>query len=144
MSQSKNTSSQLIAAKPVNWKRMMTCAGPYPVEAFHFVREGLGFTSQRIHAGMQDQPEADRHISGQQLCIGLRDFAIQQYGLLAPTVLQHWNVHRTDDFGRIVFSMIEEGMMSKTSDDNMDDFRAVYDFEEAFSGDQMLSQLATC
>jgi len=142
MSQSKNPPTQ-PPAKPINWKRMMGMAGPYPAEAFHFVRDGLGFTALRVHQDYPNMPEGERHISGQQLCIGLRDFAIQQYGLLAPTVMRHWNVHRTDDFGRIVFAMIEEGMMSKNSDDSLEDFRAVFDFEEAFSGDQMLAQLVT-
>ena len=62
---------------------------------------------------------------------------------MAPVVLDHWNVRRTDYFGRIVFAMIEEGLMSKTADDTLDDFRAVYDFDEAFSSDQLLSRIAT-
>lgn len=146
MSQPKNQpkNHEAVNAKPIDWKRMTAAAGPYPVEAFQFVREGLSFTSQRIHQGIENLTEAERHISGQQLCIGLRDFAIQQYGLLAPTVLRHWNVHRTDDLGRIVFAMIDEGMMSKTDDDTIEDFRAVFDFEEAFNGDQLLAALTPC
>ena len=88
-------------------------------------------------------PEIDRHISGQQLCLGLRDFAIQQYGYLAPLVLGHWNVHRTDDFGRIVFLLVDLGMMSKRPTDHIDDFRAVYDFGEAFGESELLSQIVS-
>ncbi|MCA9291152.1 MAG: hypothetical protein KDA25_08485 [Phycisphaerales bacterium] len=115
-----------------DWEQMRRSAGPYPIEAFNFVREGLSYTVQRLHEDYETLPEIDRHISGQQLCMGLRDFAIQQYGMLAPVVLDRWFVRRTDDFGRIVFAMIDSGLMSKTEKDNVDDFRMVYDFDEAF------------
>jgi uncharacterized repeat protein (TIGR04138 family) len=128
--------------KEIDWNKVMNAAGPYPLEAFCFVREGLSFTAERVYANPREMSDADRHISGQQLCLGLRDFAIERYGLLAPVVLEHWNVRRTDDFGRIVFAMINEGLMSKTDDDTPDDFRAVYDFVEAFSRDQLLARIA--
>lgn len=133
---------QTKTVKELDWKRVLTAAGPYPMEAFNFVREGLTYTAQKVHRNPESLPEVDRHISGQQLCLGLRDYAIHQYGLLAPIVLWHWNVRRTDDFGRIVFAMISEGLMSKTDDDDPEDFRAVYDFEEAFSSDQLTSRIA--
>ena len=116
---------------------------PYPVEAFDFVREGLSFTVQRVHENPDALPEINRHISGQQLCLGLRDFAIQQYGYLAPIVLSHWNVRRTDDFGRIVFLLVDLGMMSKRPSDHIDDFRAVYDFSEAFGDGELLSRIVS-
>ena len=127
--------------KELNWKKILNAAGPYPIEAFTFVREGLTFTSQRIHGAAENLPDADRHISGPQLCLGLRDFAIEQYGLMAPIVLGHWRISRTEDFGRIVFAMIGEGLMSKTPDDNLEDFRGVFDFDEAFSSDQLASRI---
>jgi uncharacterized repeat protein (TIGR04138 family) len=126
----------------VDWKRVQAAAGPYPIEAFSFVREGLTYTAEQLHEQPEELSPPDRHISGQQLCMGLRDFAIERYGLLAPVVLEHWNIRRTDDFGRIVFAMIQEGLMSKTDDDCMDDFRAVFDFEEAFARDALVSRIA--
>ncbi len=119
-------------------------AGPYPIEAFQFVQEGLSHTVDRMlgharaAAGQRslspDFDDADsRHITGQQLCLGLRDFAIERYGMLAPTVLRHWNVLRTEDFGRIVYRLIELGMMSKTPADSIRDFASVFEFEDAFS-----------
>jgi len=119
-------------AKTINWERVLRAAGPYPIEAINFVREGLSFTVSQRHANPEELSDADRHITGQQLCFGLRDFAIEQYGMLAPAVLRHWHIARTDDFGRIVFALIDAGVMSKTADDTIDDFRAVYDFDEAF------------
>ncbi len=128
--------------KHVNWQRMLDTAGPYPIEAFTFVRDGLSFTAERIHEQPEALSEDERHISGQQLCLGLRDYAIEKYGLLAPIVLEHWNVHRTDDFGRIVFAMINEGLMSKASQDRFEDFQGVFDFQEAFARDRLLSYVA--
>lgn len=112
----------------------------FPAEAFVFVQKGLDFTVKRLHGEWpQDQspdPQAhpDRHVTGQQLCEGLRDFAIDQYGLLARTVLKRWGIRRSEDFGEIVFAMVEAGLMFKTDSDTLDDFRGVFDFAEAFSG----------
>lgn len=128
------------AEAEVDWRRLAARTGPYPPEAFHFVRDGLGRTMELVH-GQGGGPEGDRHVTGQQLCIGLRDFAIERYGMLALQVLQGWNVHRTDDFGRIVFGMIDAGLLSKTNRDSVDDFRAVYDFHEAFSRDRLVTAI---
>lgn len=123
----------------VDWRRLAAKAGPYPPEAYHFVREGLTRTSELVHG--PGGADADRHVSGQQLCIGLHNCAIERYGMMAPTVLAGWRVHRTDDFGRIVFAMIDAGLLSKTSRDSLDDFRGVFDFQEAFGRDRLLSAI---
>jgi uncharacterized repeat protein (TIGR04138 family) len=122
----------------LDWKQIRAKAGPYPQEAFQFVREGLAHTVKTVH-GEGAVPEADppkgreRHVSGQQLCLGLKDYALHKYGMLARTVLGRWGVRRTDDFGRIVFAMIDAGLMRKSDDDRLDDFRSVYEFDEVFS-----------
>jgi uncharacterized repeat protein (TIGR04138 family) len=72
-------------------------------------------------------------VTGPQLCLGLRDFAIQKYGMLARTVLERWGIRKTDDFGRIVFAMIEAGLMRKSDEDSESDFQGVFDFDEGFS-----------
>ena len=77
-------------------------------------------------------PDASRHVSGPQLCEGLRDYALKQWGLLARTVLRRWSIRRTDDFGKIVFTLVENGHMSKTEDDRQEDFHNVFDFATAF------------
>lgn len=115
---------------------------PYPPEAFHFVRDGLTYTVQLIHEDPTELSVDERHISGQQLCLGLRDFAVDQFGLLAGPVLSNWNIKRTDDFGRIVFAMVDAGLMSKTDDDSIEDFRGIYDFDEAFSRAALLHRIS--
>ena len=107
-------------------------AGPYPVEAYAFVRDGLSHTAGHVHAQADHYFGMNRHVSGQELCMGLRDFAIQRYGLLARMVLECWCIHRTEDFGRMVFAMIEAELFKQQPDDSMADFVSVYDFREAF------------
>jgi uncharacterized repeat protein (TIGR04138 family) len=106
--------------------------GRYPLEAFEFVRQGLGYAVEQVHGSAKSSTDTTCHVSGQQLCKGLRDFAIQRYGAMARVVLGHWGVHRTIDFGRIVFAMIESNLMQKNEQDDLYDFEAVFDFEAAF------------
>jgi uncharacterized repeat protein (TIGR04138 family) len=112
--------------------REISSASRYPVDAFHFIRRGLDYTVQRIHTDPEKLPEQQRHVSGTQLSEGLRDFAVDQYGLMARTVLRRWNINRTEDFGRIVFAMVDGGLMQATEHDSIRDFDAVFDFEQAF------------
>lgn len=125
----------------INWDELLQRAGPYPIEAFQFVREGLAFTARQVHGQPSDPYEEDRHISPRQLCLGLRDYAIEKYGLLALTVFEHWHIHRTEDFGRIVFAMVDGGLMSKTDDDTIDDFHRVFDFRDVFTHERLLDRL---
>jgi uncharacterized repeat protein (TIGR04138 family) len=126
----------------VDWNRILA-AGPYPIEAYAFVRDGLAYTLQQIRECPESLPESQRHISGQELCMGLRQLAIQRYGMLAPLVMEHWNVRRTADFGRIVFAMIDAGLMTKTASDSIEDFYCVFDFDEGFSREALLANLAS-
>lgn len=106
----------------------------YPIEAFLFVQRGLDFTVRRIHhtdKTADDSPKC--HVTGQQLCLGIRDYAIRQYGLMAQVVLRRWQINQCEDFGHIVFALVDAGLMHKTEDDSIDDFIGVFDFEESFS-----------
>lgn len=108
-------------------------AGGFPPEAFQFVRDGLAHTVRMTHGdGAAEPGDESRHVNGQQLCLGLKDYAVRRYGLLARTVLSRWGIQRTDDFGRIVFAMIEAGLMRKTAEDTLEDFCGVFEFDEAF------------
>lgn len=110
---------------------VVDAVGVYPMEAFEFVQRGLSFTVHRIH-GKRSDPKGTLHVSGPELCEGLRDFAQMQWGMLARTVLARWSITSTWDFGCIVFAMIEHGLMQKTDEDEIEDFRGVFDFRSAF------------
>jgi uncharacterized repeat protein (TIGR04138 family) len=107
--------------------------GLYPLAAYNFVRAGLAHTVEQLHAETAEDPDANHHVTGQQLCEGLREFALQEWGLLAHTVLTRWNVTTTYDFGRIVFALVEYNHMKKTDEDTIEDFRNVFDFKTAFN-----------
>jgi len=102
----------------------------YAEPAYFFVREGLDHTIKQL-AKPAEGPA--RHVTGRELSEGLRDLAIKEYGPMARTVLAHWGVRATQDFGNIVFNLVGEGILGKTDQDRPDDFLAVYDFEESFS-----------
>jgi uncharacterized repeat protein (TIGR04138 family) len=106
-------------------------AGPYPPEAYEFIQHGLSYTVEKIHGTVVD-PDASRHVSGQQLCEGLREFALTQWGLMARTVLRRWNITCTLDFGRIVFTLIDGEHMQRTDEDRLEDFEDVYNFKTEF------------
>jgi uncharacterized repeat protein (TIGR04138 family) len=74
----------------------------------------------------------NRHVSGQELCWGLRDYALHRWGLMSQTVLRRWHIQKTMDFGNIVFALIEAGMLRKQPSDRIEDFEDVYDFDTAF------------
>lgn len=126
----------------------------YAVEAFLFVQRGLDFTVKQIHGEPDpaaelepldpqgDVAESSRHVGGAELCLGLRDYALQQYGLLARLVLTRWGIRRCEDFGRIVFAMVEAGLMHKTDEDRLDDFVGVFDFKDAFGRSLLLPERA--
>jgi uncharacterized repeat protein (TIGR04138 family) len=117
--------------QPKPLEQLVQDVGLYPADAFEFIQQGLSYTVQQVHASLTD-PKASRHVSGQQLCEGLREFALAQWGFLARTVLRRWNITGTVDFGRIVFALVDAGHMQKTDDDTLDDFKNVYDFRSAF------------
>lgn len=96
----------------------------YPEQAYHFVLDALNAVISRL-------PDP-RHVTGRELCYGCRDMAVEEYGPLARTVIEHWNIKKTEDFGVIVFNLVEKGLLAKTETDSREDFVDVFDFESAF------------
>ena len=101
----------------------------YHRDAYHFVREGLDYTQQSIS---KQEEGTVRHISGQELLGGMRAHALEQYGPMALMVLGEWGIRCCEDFGDIVFNMVEHELLAKTEEDTRDDFKGGFDFEEAF------------
>ncbi len=98
-------------------------------DAYHFVREALEHTQKSI---VKENKGQMRHVSGQELLAGIREFALSQFGPMTITVFEEWGIHRSQDFGDIVFNMVETGWLAKTDKDTRDDFQDGYDFVEAF------------
>jgi uncharacterized repeat protein (TIGR04138 family) len=62
----------------------------------------------------------------------IRQYALSQYGPMAMTVLEEWGVRKCEDFGDIVFNMVEHRLLSTTEKDTREEFAAGFDFREAF------------
>ena len=101
----------------------------YARDAYQFVREALDFTQKAI--GKENRGRI-RHVSGQELLAGIRDFALAQFGPMAMTVFEEWGIHHCLDFGDIVFNMVDIGLLAKTEKDSRADFEGGYEFYEAF------------
>lgn len=110
----------------------------YKLEAYQFVRMGLTYAQDVLELGQEaegqvadDTGRVPRHVSGRDLCLGLRQLAHEQYGRMARLVLASWGIRSTGDFGEIVYNLIKIGEMSKSDDDRRADFDDVYDFQRA-------------
>lgn len=117
--QSFNEMLDLIVEKDARYQR----------EAYHFVREALDYTQRAIGKANKGQL---RHVSGRELLAGIRSYALESYGPMALTLFHEWGVHRCEDFGEIVFNLVETGLFSKTDTDTRADFQDGYDFDETF------------
>lgn len=105
-------------------ERIRALNSEYHERAYLFVLAALEY-------GQQCRPERG-HVTGQELATACRDFAREQFGLTARMVLEYWGLSSTGDFGRIVFSLIDLGLLMKQETDTIADFESVYDFVEAF------------
>ncbi len=96
----------------------------YKSDAYEFVMEGLSYTQKKF--------ARKRHVSGEELLEGLKELLLERYGPMALSVLSHWGITKTDDFGNIVFNLIKHKVLSKTEEDKLEDFHARFDFHEVF------------
>ncbi len=98
--------------------------GKYNERAYVFVLAALEFAQTRL-------PDR-RHLSGVELAWACRDFALEQFGMLANSVLTHWGINTTEDFGQIVFMLIDVGLLARQPSDRLEDFERVYEFADVF------------
>ncbi|MEZ6059747.1 MAG: hypothetical protein R3C19_05240 [Planctomycetaceae bacterium] len=110
--------------------RKKTQSRSYHANAYQFVFAGLRYAQE--HLGRDRTDCQTGHVSGRELLEGVRALGLQHYGLMASSVFANWGVHCTEDFGRIVFELIEAGEMRKTDDDQLSDFVDVFDFRTTF------------
>ena len=101
----------------------------YARDAYLFLREALDHTQRKI---VKSRKERIRHVSGKELLEGIREYALQEFGPMTLALLSEWGIHACEDFGNIVFNLVEHGVLAKTEEDTREDFKNVYDMEEAF------------
>jgi uncharacterized repeat protein (TIGR04138 family) len=127
----------------------------YPLDAYLFVRDALAYAADVLQMGAPTLSEPplelegtrprhpERHLSGQQLCEAIRQYALCQYGYMARMVLAAWGITNTQDFGNIVYNMIAVGLMKKSPRDRRSDFQSVFDFATAFENDFCIDKVAS-
>ena len=98
--------------------------GRYKPNAYRFTLDAVHFTVKGIGHS--------RHVSGEELLEGIRRLALERFGPMAKTVFEQWGIATTQDFGHIVFQLVDEGLLGKTEQDKLTDFARGYDFNEAF------------
>ena len=103
--------------------------------AYVFVSEALKTAQELVSRQVVDRLDETHHITGPELLEGVRILGLRLYGLMAPVVFRHWGLSSTDDFGRIVFEMIDRGDMRKSDSDQLSDFHGVYSLDESFAHD---------
>ncbi len=101
----------------------------YAKEAYFFVRQSLDHTIKKLKPSRK---QGNNHVNGQELLSGIRDYALECYGPLTHTLLTQWGVSTCEDFGNIVFNLVDYELLGKTQDDSQKDFSGGYDFREAF------------
>ena len=97
----------------------------YFPEAYEFVMEALNFSQKKF--------KKSKHISGEELLGGIKALLLKKYGPMTMTVLKHWGIKKTDDFGNIVFNLVENKVFAKDEQDHYDSFKNAYDFDEVFN-----------
>jgi uncharacterized repeat protein (TIGR04138 family) len=99
----------------------------YDERAYLFVLAALEYSQQRL--------QERRHISGPELAQGCRDLALERFGVMSRLVLAHWGINATADIGRIVFTLVDLGMLLSAPSDTLTDFENVFSFDQAFERD---------
>jgi uncharacterized repeat protein (TIGR04138 family) len=101
----------------------------YHRDAYAFLRDSLEFTQKVISKANKNQV---RHITGRELLNGIREYALITFGPMTTTVFEEWGIRSCEDFGNMVFLMVENNLLRKQEKDSMDDFKNAYSFDEAF------------
>ena len=101
----------------------------YQRDAYIFLRDALDFTTKHQK---KVKGTTVRHVSGPELLEGARQYALKEFGPMVVTVFNSWGIRSCEDIGHMVFNLIGAGIFGKTDEDSIEDFKAVYDFQEAF------------
>lgn len=96
----------------------------YNPESYEFVMEALSYSQKKF--------KKIKHVSGEELLLGIKALLLKKFGPMTMTVLDYWGIKTTDDFGNIVFNLVENKILSKDAQDQYESFKNAYDFKEVF------------
>jgi uncharacterized repeat protein (TIGR04138 family) len=109
-------------------RKIVAADDRYEFESYLFVQEAIQYTQKSLGRHKQEQ----KHVGGKELLNGIRDYALATFGPMTPTVLSEWGIHSCEDFGEIVFNLIQHKQATQSQSDSREDFKGGYDFDEAF------------
>lgn len=101
----------------------------YERDAYVFLRDALDYTTKQQKKA---KGASVRHVAGPELLEGVRKYALKEFGPMVVTVLSYWGIRKTEDLGNMVFNLIGAGIFGKTEEDSIEDFKNVFNFDEAF------------
>lgn len=115
------------------WKKLQRIVdrdSRYSIQSYQFIFEALDYTASKLGKKYNSSRDEERHVTGQELSEGIKQYALQKFGFMARKVFEQWGIIKSGDFGEIVFNLVESGLMGKTETDSLDDFKNLYDFQE--------------
>lgn len=101
----------------------------YRVEAYEFVQEAVAAALKLKSAG---DTVSTRHVSAGEVLEVIRTIAQLRFGKEARRTLNGWGIRTCEDFGEIIFNLVDAGLLGKLPTDRKEDFQGGYNFDEAF------------
>lgn len=86
----------------------------YDIAAYRFIANAVTFSCKRL--------QVHRHVTALELLEGTREFAIQEFGVMASAVLCEWGLRSAHDVGQVVYLLINAGLLSASPEDHPEDF----------------------
>ncbi len=114
------------------WKKLQEVTkkdNRFSIHAYQFIFESLDFTASKLGKKYNSSREEERHVTGQELSEGIKQYASKKFGFMARIIFEQWGINKSRDFGEIVFNLVESGLMGKTESDSLEDFDNLYDFK---------------
>lgn len=101
----------------------------YQIQSYQFIFEALDFTASKLGKKYNSLKEEERHVTGQELSEGIKQYALQKFGFMTREIFEQWGITKSKNFGEIVFNLVKSGLMGKTESDSVEDFDNLYDFK---------------
>ena len=104
------------------FKKISAQQKTYTIELFDLVYAGV-ISAQDLFANV-------RHVGAKEVCASIKELIYKKYGCMSRTVLEHYGAKDTMDFGKVIYLLIEGGMLASSPDDKLSDFEKTFDFLE--------------
>ncbi len=96
----------------------------YNEGVYEFVMQALSYTQKKF--------KKTKHVTSEELLLGIKELLLTNFGPMTLTVLKHWGIESTDDFGNVVYNLVEDKILSRSDEDDFEKFKDAYDFKKVF------------